>query len=238
MNHRPFRRGRSRRRAAGLAGCALLAYAAATPAADGWMRCRRADGSERLVRAELARSFPMAMGSCRSDDPPRPLPAAAPAAFARAPQPTVDVWVVTAPARPVLAGGRRPPPPPEAFVPWLQDAERRIGVSRTLLTAVMFVESGYNPHARSDKGAIGLMQVMPQTARRFGVEDSRQLLDPRVNIEVGARYLRTLMEMFSGRLDLVVAAYNAGEGAVQRSGNRVPPYDETQDYVRKVLMLL
>ena len=125
-----------------------------------------------------------------------------------------------------------------AFEPWLQDAARRNGVSRSLLAAVMFVESRYNPNAISNKGALGLMQVMPATGRRFGVEDKGQLFDPRVNIEVAARYLHALMEMFGGRLDLVVAAYNAGEGAVQRSGNRVPPFDETQQYVRKVLTLL
>lgn len=101
-----------------------------------------------------------------------------------------------------------------------------------LLHAVIAVESAYNPQARSPKGATGLMQLMPDTARRYGVTD---LLNPLENLRGGARYLRDLLSMFNNNLRLVLAAYNAGEGAVIRSGHAIPPYPETQSYVPRVL---
>jgi soluble lytic murein transglycosylase-like protein len=79
------------------------------------------------------------------------------------------------------------------------------------------------------------MQVMPATGRRYGVANPSHLLDPVVNVGVGVRYLRDLHQMFGGRVDLVAAAYNAGEGSVQRYGNRIPPYPETRSYVAQVL---
>lgn len=101
-----------------------------------------------------------------------------------------------------------------------------------LLDAVIVVESGYEPSAVSPKGAIGLMQLMPETAVRFEIANP---FDPDENMRGGARYLRWLMDRFDGELKLVLAAYNAGEGAVERSGNRIPPYDETRAYVARVL---
>ena len=103
-----------------------------------------------------------------------------------------------------------------------------------LLRAVISVESAFNPRAVSRAGARGLMQLMPQTARRYGVRDS---FDPRQNIHGGARYLRDLVPRFENDLELVVAAYNAGENAVERHGRRVPPYRETRQYVPRVLDL-
>jgi soluble lytic murein transglycosylase-like protein len=94
------------------------------------------------------------------------------------------------------------------------------------------VESGFNAQARSPKGAIGLMQVMPATAARYGDFD---LYSPEQNLDVGTRYLRDLLAMFNGNVQLAVAAYNAGENAVLRSGRRVPAYPETQRYVPMVL---
>ncbi|MBP0632533.1 MULTISPECIES: lytic transglycosylase domain-containing protein [unclassified Cupriavidus] len=114
-------------------------------------------------------------------------------------------------------------------------------VDPALVKAVMAVESGFNPGAVSPKGAIGLMQVIPDTGARFGVSaDQRRtveqkLADPRTNITAGVRYLRWLMQLFPNNLELVLAAYNAGEGAVQRYNNRIPPYPETQQYVSTVL---
>lgn len=114
-------------------------------------------------------------------------------------------------------------------------------VDPALVKAVMAVESGFNPGAVSPKGAIGLMQVIPDTGARFGVSaDARRtveqkLADPRTNITAGVRYLRWLMQLFPNNLELVLAAYNAGEGAVQRYNNRIPPYPETQQYVSTVL---
>jgi soluble lytic murein transglycosylase-like protein len=101
-----------------------------------------------------------------------------------------------------------------------------------LLHAVIAVESAYNPQAKSPKGATGLMQLMPDTAKRYGVTD---LLNPMENLRAGARYLRDLLGMFNNNLRLVLAAYNAGEGAVIRSGNAIPNYPETRAYVPRVL---
>ena len=103
-----------------------------------------------------------------------------------------------------------------------------------LLHAVISAESAYNPQARSPKGARGLMQLMPDTARRFGVSDPD---DPTENLHGGARYLRWLLDSFTD-LRLALAAYNAGEGAVQRYGNAIPPYPETRTYVRRVIEFL
>jgi len=109
-------------------------------------------------------------------------------------------------------------------------AARRHQLEPALVHAVIRAESAYDPKAVSRAGAVGLMQLMPQTARRYRVRDRR---DPEQNVEGGVRYLRDLLQQF-GSLDLALAAYNAGEGAVQRHGNRIPPYRETQNYVRKV----
>ena len=93
-------------------------------------------------------------------------------------------------------------------------------------------ESAYQPDAVSHKGAVGLMQLMPGTAERYGVSDRH---DPVQNLSGGTRYLRDLLEMFDNDLQLALAAYNAGENAVIRYGNKIPPYNETQGYVRKVI---
>lgn len=103
-----------------------------------------------------------------------------------------------------------------------------------LLHAVVRVESAYNPRAVSSKGAVGLMQLMPATAERFGVSDRE---DPQQSLTGGARYLRELLALFDDDVNLALAAYNAGENAVIRNGNSIPPYRETQDYVRKVTHL-
>ncbi|WP_456418478.1 lytic transglycosylase domain-containing protein [Thiolapillus sp.] len=105
-----------------------------------------------------------------------------------------------------------------------------------LLHAIAHVESRYNPHAVSPAGAIGLMQVMPATALRFGLENPEtRLFDPMDNLLVSSLYLRALYRHFGNDLTLVLAAYNAGENAVIRHGRKVPPYRETREYVRKVM---
>lgn len=111
-------------------------------------------------------------------------------------------------------------------------AAREADLDPRLMHAVITVESGYNPKAVSPKGATGLMQLMPDTAKRYGATD---IFDPRQNLRAGAQYLRDLLEMFSDDLSLALAAYNAGENAVVRHGNRIPPYAETQAYVPRVL---
>lgn len=124
--------------------------------------------------------------------------------------------------------------------PHLQKAAEKTGVDYDLIKAVIAVESGFDAEAVSPKGAVGLMQLMPATAERFGVAANKnrsmqqQLSDPAVNIPAGARYLSYLMNLFPGRLDLVLAAYNAGEGAVNKYGKSVPPYKETLNYVKAV----
>ena len=107
-----------------------------------------------------------------------------------------------------------------------------LDVSPQLLHAVIAIESAYDPRAVSPKGAQGLMQLMPATSQRFGVLDP---FDPRQNVRGGARYLKTLLTQFNGDLHLTLAAYNAGENAVVRYGNRIPPFAETQKYVPKVI---
>ena len=107
----------------------------------------------------------------------------------------------------------------------------RHGVDPNLIVAVMRQESGFNSRALSYKGASGLMQLMPATARRFGVTN---IFDPAQNIEGGTRYLRFLLDTFNGDVKLVLAGYNAGENAVVNSGYRIPRYRETQNYVRSI----
>ena len=119
------------------------------------------------------------------------------------------------------------------FATLIDSAAREAALDPALVHAVIFVESGYNPAARSPKGAIGLMQVMPATASRYGVPDPAR--SPHANLRAGTRYLSDLVQQFDGRLELVLAAYNAGENAVLRHGQRIPPYRETQQYVPAVL---
>ena len=125
----------------------------------------------------------------------------------------------------------------------LRDASVAQDIDYELLQALIATESGFNTHAVSPKGAVGLMQLMPPTAQRYGVRADKnsaieqKLTDPKTNIRAGSRYLRDLIDMFPGQLELAVAAYNAGEGAVQRAGNKIPNYPETKNYVKTVMQL-
>ena len=109
---------------------------------------------------------------------------------------------------------------------------RTYGVDSALLHAVISVESRYSPKAISRAGAIGLMQLMPETAKRYGVADP---LDPLQNLRGGARYLRYLLKKYNNDINLALAAYNAGEASVAKYGNQIPPYPETTDYVPRVI---
>ncbi len=120
------------------------------------------------------------------------------------------------------------------FAPLVANAAAETGLPPGLLHAVVRAESNYDPLAVSPKGAVGLMQLMPETARRYGVADAR---DPAANLLGGARYLRDLLDQFNNDLSIALAAYNAGPGAVVRSGGAIPPYGETRRYVPKVLKL-
>ena len=116
----------------------------------------------------------------------------------------------------------------------IEQSARRHGVDPLMLHAVIFQESRYKQGAKSHVGARGLMQIMPATGAGLGVRNSAHLYDPATNIDAGAKLLRQLWTKYNGRFDLVLAAYNAGPGAVAKYGQAVPPYRETRDYVVKV----
>ncbi len=153
--------------------------------------------------------------------------------------------VISVPAWRVTGWDDLPPPPvrpaPRSGTAWrreagvfaehIERAAREHRLDPALLTAVARTESAFDPDAVSPKGASGLMQLMPHTAKRFGVSD---IFDVSQNVNGGARYLSWLMRRFEGRTDLALAGYNAGEAAVERY-NGIPPYPETEDYVVKVL---
>jgi soluble lytic murein transglycosylase-like protein len=119
----------------------------------------------------------------------------------------------------------------DAFDDLIRDHSRLNGVRPALVRAVVQVESAFNPNARSSKGAMGLMQLMPTTAREFGVHNP---FNPAENLRAGVAYLRQLLDRYGNNEKLALAAYNAGPNAVDRHGQSVPPYRETVDYVSKV----
>ena len=147
------------------------------------------------------------------------------------------------------------PPPPRMLVYFeglpsyksvqhlLREASTKHGIDYALLQALIATESGFDSRAVSPKGAVGLMQLIPPTAERYGVKAGKnasiemKLTDPVVNIRAGASYLSDLIKMFPGQIELALAAYNAGEGAVQRAGNKIPNYPETKNYVKTVMQL-
>lgn len=228
----PFRRG-----ALAIACAALMAIWAGPAQADVWGYVD-AHGVAHFASEQLDDRYELFFRDAESFDtrldPPPPEPVA----------------VTTAALPP-------PPPPPSAKLlaffdgsasfksvkRYLQDASKDHDIDVELLQALIVTESGFDASAVSPKGAIGLMQLMPDTARRYGVDtdrhgrQERKLTDPRTNIRAGTRYLRDLINMFPGQLDLALAAYNAGEGAVMRAGNRIPNYKETQSYVKNVMAL-
>jgi len=114
---------------------------------------------------------------------------------------------------------------------YIVDFSRRYAIDPLLIYSQMHQESTFKPRAVSPKGARGLMQLMPDTARRFGVGN---IYDPKQNIEGGVKYMRFLLDMFGGDLNLALAGYNAGENAVLKYGSQIPPYRETQEYVRRI----
>jgi soluble lytic murein transglycosylase-like protein len=123
---------------------------------------------------------------------------------------------------------------PSSYLPFIQEASSVYRIPGELIHAVISVESNYNPNAISPKGARGLMQLMPETAKRFGSNNSS---DPRQNILTGSRYLRWLLDFFDEDVELALAAYNAGEAAVVQAGHKIPRFSETQRYVPKVLSI-
>ena len=164
-----------------------------------------------------------------------PTPVAGATAFDPPPPGGVRASAPAAPPPP--AHPPRTPAPPARHppgAPLIDQVAAEHAVDARLLHAIVTVESAYNPQARSHAGALGLMQVVPATGKRFGASN---LLDPLQNLRAGTAYLVWLNKRFNGNLELMLAAYNAGEGAVQRHGNRIPPYTETRQYVAKVTAL-
>lgn len=160
--------------------------------------------------------------------------------------------VVPTETRPLIAQSSLPPklqtffdvsPNFKAVKHHMREASKLHKIDFELLQALIATESGFDTSAVSPKGAVGLMQLMPPTAQRYGVRGDantpieKKLTDPRTNIRAGTRYLNDLMLMFPGQLELALAAYNAGEGAVKRYGNQIPPYKETQNYVKTIMQM-
>lgn len=120
----------------------------------------------------------------------------------------------------------------ELYDPVIRQVAASQQVPAELIHAIIRAESNYDSFALSEKGAMGLMQLMPETAEQYGV---RNVFDPAQNIAGGAKYLLDLMKLYNGRTDLVLAAYNAGQEAVRKYGGRIPPYQETRDYISRVM---
>jgi soluble lytic murein transglycosylase-like protein len=131
----------------------------------------------------------------------------------------------------VLTSRVVPSPRAQRFDDLIVEHAGRHGIRTDLVRAVMQVESAFNPNARSPKGAMGLMQLMPATARQFGVQNP---FNPAENIRAGVAYLRQLLDRYGDNEELALAAYNAGPGAVAKYGETVPPYQETKRYVLKI----
>ncbi len=144
-------------------------------------------------------------------------------------------FVLAPVAAPSQSPVRRLPTIPRGMGELIRSVAAQVQVAPALLHAVIAAESAYDTQALSARGAIGLMQLMPATARRFGVVD---VYAPRDNLTAGARYLKWLLALFDGDLELALAAYNAGEQAVMKAGRRVPAYAETQAYIPRVLAYL
>ena len=219
-----------------LAVAALAAGWSVPAAADVWAYVD-ARGESHFATEQLDERYELFFRSAESfdtrRDPPPSEPVAVPAASALAtPLPPTRLLALFD-ASPSFTSVRQ----------ILRDASSAHDIDYELLQALIATESGFNTSAVSPKGAIGLMQLMPDTARRYGVDTDRhgalerKLTDPKVNIRAGTRYLRDLINMFPGQIELALAAYNAGEGAVMRAGNQIPNYKETQNYVKNVLGL-
>lgn len=211
--------------AAACPGASAAELLGASPSADatGFALTRQLCGTT-LVRDRARAALPEAVVTVAS---PRAEPPAAARAPASLPAPRL---------KPVVSADASGQARVQALAPLMAEVALRHDIDPLLLHAVAHIESRHQAQAVSPAGARGLMQVMPATGRRMGIAQAdRELLSPQANLEASARYLKLLQARFGNNLTLVLAAYNAGEGAVERHGRRVPPYAETQAYVRNVL---
>ena len=218
-------------RAVALAGVALLAVHAAH--ADMWIYTD-AQGVKHFASSQMDQRYKLLFRGTPAPDSTAGINGSAATAIARDMSANAAVRTVAS---------MESSPRFLAVKPHMRTAADANQLDMSLLHAVIATESGFNAAAISPKGAVGLMQVMPTTAQRYGLANDRsgsvatKLTDPKTNIQTGARYLRDLINMFPGQLELAVAAYNAGEGAVQKAGNKIPNFKETQNYVRSVMQL-
>ena len=195
--------------------------------------CETADGLKFSSTQALNEKFSLALADCRAET--QPTAASEQLRLYDAPATTMAVISAGRIAPPLVvtrsaAGGTA------LYASQTAAVARDYDIDPDLLRAVMHVESRGDAAAVSPKGARGLMQIMPATAKRFGVREPLvELSDPMVNIRTGAAYLKTLQGRFGNNLELVLAAYNAGEGAVIKYGLKTPPYRETQGYVTSVM---
>jgi soluble lytic murein transglycosylase-like protein len=235
FNPRAGRRRCPARLADGIALSGLLVLAGAADAEDAMRyRCVMPDGSTLVIAVDTASNYGSAGGSCTAVI----LPASGPQHLPRVPDAApveIPAVVRSLNAMPDRPSARATDPLEGRYSILIRQAAQRYRLDPRLVGAVAFVESRQHADARSPKGALGVMQVEPATGARYGVYQARMLFDPEINIDVGAHYLNDLLDQFNGRVDLALAAYNAGENAVQSYGNRVPPFRETRRYVRDVL---
>jgi uncharacterized coiled-coil protein SlyX len=181
----------------------------------------------------------MAAGSAPAPGQSPPIEALPPAAS----RPTTTAVGAVEPLAPRLRAFFEQSPAVMRAEPLLRGAAERFNLDLALLKALVLAESGFDPQAVSPKGAIGLMQLMPATAQRYAFQgEAREALagrltDPQLNVTLGARHLRELINRYEGRIELALAAYNAGEGAVQRAGDAIPAIPETRHYVRQVMQV-
>ena len=224
-----------------LGGCLRVMVAAAPLQAHAAWRCVDPWGHVYLAGQDLGQ----AGMTCDSGEPEAavadaagPPAAATPTLPARrgslmlAPPARVPAWLLPRTAGSAGAASRT------AYDALIESVAQAYGQDAALMRAIVQVESGFDPNAVSPKGAIGLMQVMPSTAALFGLARPQQaLFEPESNLRTGAQFLRSLLLRFAGDAELAVAAYNAGPGAVMRSGYAVPAFPETRDYVRNVMAL-
>lgn len=210
--------------------------------ADIRYECHMVDDSTRLTVDNLSEAFPQAVKHCLTVKVIRPAVYLSPEEEHQGLAPIVDIeapsparWRPSSSSDPARAQVLSFASDSKGLQSAISLAARRHGLDPRLVDALIHVESRHQPTARSPKGAMGLMQIMPGTAERYGVMQQHYLLNPAVNLDVGVRYLRDLLQRFNGRLDLALAAYNAGEGNVLKYGFRVPPFAETQAYVRNIM---
>ena len=226
-----------------------IVLAGAATLAAGPLRAQPCNGKLGGTATDAAERFSMISAQCAALAVPmtvhraaqldlydRPAAAAAAASAASAAAASAPVPALMAPPLPAAAPPSRDAARVISLAPTLIEAAREYQIDPQLLHAIAHIESRHNPKAVSKAGARGVMQVMPATGKRFGVANpERSLLDAPTNVRASAAYLRTLRERYGDDLRLVLAAYNAGEGAVAKAGGNVPPYPETQAYVRDVL---